>query len=421
MIIQSLPYPAETAIASPEGALIYYTSFLVGGTVAFNQEVYDDGGWFNAASSRTNIVVPSGVTLARMIGQYVTTGAATPEVGHGVNGGARPGVGVTNTQENWASCVTSPLVLAAGNTGQLFGSGGTQDLTGGIWNAVEKLDPATKYCLLAKSANQALVANTNTPITWQTEVVDNGGWFDSASSTTKAIVPAGVTRIRVCFGVVSTAFVNTNYTIWVRKNNANVAGGAAISSTFTGKMNSASAILEVAPGDEIELMARTGSAQTIAAEARVWFSVEEVPDYARVLVKKVATQNHVANTTSIIAFGAGSTVYDGYNCHDETTNNSRLSVPPGPWTRARLVYGLVSGNTGNPSKAWVRKNGAGTYPILGLPGFDNTNAGAEFLSGIGAWIPVTPGTDYFELCHFSSGAHTLPVEDRTYFGMELAA
>jgi hypothetical protein len=286
-----------------------------------------------------------------------------------------------------------------------------------MWFAIEELDPATKYALVNKTTTQALSASTPTAATWDSEVADTDGWHDNSTNNSRLTVPSGVSRVRVTFSLYSTGFVNTPYFAYIAKNGAVAAGCAAIGQFFGGRMCAGSAILEVSPGDYFEVIATTNSGQTIANVAGTWFAIEEVPDYTRALVSKAATQSVTSGVTTAVAFGTGSTVYDADNLHDESTDNSRLTVPSG-FSRARLCYGLVTANAGGLQKAWVRKNGSGTVPLIGLPGMDLSVTGVDYLSGMGAWIDVTAG-DYFELM-FTPGANmTLPVDARTFLSIEL--
>lgn len=419
-----MPFPAALLMrgsapsgpAVPQGALVYETLPDSSDPRNFDAEAYDDASWWDfSVDGGRRLTVPSGVSLVSVAGQMTTSGSAVPSCILLKNGGE---IARHAAQENWCGAVSGPMAVSPGDYFTMRPGSGTPDTTGGIWMGIETLAAATKYARVSKTTTQTLVAATNTAVTWDNEVADTDGWHDNISNNSRLTVPSGVSRVRVSFGLYSTAFVDTPYFAYIAKNGSPVPGGAVVGNGFGGRMCAASAVLEVSPGDYFEVIARSNAGQTISNNAAVWFCIEEVPDYARCLVKKASTQAVTSGVTTAVAFGTGSEVYDTANIHDESTNNSRLTVPSG-YTRAKLNFSLVTASAAGLPRAWVRKNGTGTVPLIGLPGMDLNISGVEYLSGTGAWVAVSPG-DYFELMFTPGANQTLPVEDRTYFAIELA-
>jgi hypothetical protein len=400
------------------GALVYLNINDGLSYYPFDQEAYDTDGFHDAAIQLTRVTVPSGVSLVRCIGNELGSGSSSPEPAIHKNNAAFLGGASALTQDDLVNVKTGPLAVSASDYFELQkGALGGTNLMGGVWLAIEALDPATKYALVSKTATQALTGAVTTALTWDNEVADTDGWHDTVTDNSRLTVPSGVTRIKAVACLASTAFVNTPYFVQITKNGAAVAGTPVFGSTFSGRMNLATPILEVTPGDYFEVSCHTGTAQTVGNGVHTWFSIYEVPDYARALVKKVATQAVTSGVAAALAFGSGSEVYDTDGAHDESTNNSRLTVPSG-FTKAKLSFSVVASNASGVHRADVRKNG-GAYPTPGLPGFNVNAGGADYLSGEGAWIDVTPG-DYFELIFTAGADQTLPADDRTWFAIEMA-
>jgi hypothetical protein len=411
------PSGGNTAFAG--GALAWLSVNDGLGYYPFDQEPYDTGAFHSVVSSLSRLTVPSGVSLVRLIGQEYGSGSSTPQPAIHKNGATFLGGAVALTQDDVVSIKTGPVAVSASDYFELQkGTLASTSLTGGVWMAIEVLDSATKYAVVSKTGGQALTGGVTTALTWDNEVADTDGWHDTVTDNSRLTVPSGVTRIKAVANLISTGNVNTPYFVQITKNGAAVEGTPVFGSIFTGKMNLATPILEVSPGDYFEVSCLTNSGQTVANDNQTWFAIYEVPDYGRALVKKVATQGVTGGVTAALAFGSGSEVYDTEGAHDESTNNSRLTVPSG-FTKAKLSFSLVTASAGGTPLAYVAKNGA-AFPTPGLPGLNVNMTGVDYLSGEGAWIDVTAG-DYFELMFTPGADQTLPADDRTWFAMELAS
>lgn len=397
------------------GALAYYTTFA--SSYTFTAEAYDTDAFHDLVTNANRLTIPGGPGLiVRSIGQEYRTGTASPTPKIRKNGADFLGGALSLSQENIQQVATGPLSVSAGDYFTLGkGTGGTENYTGGIWLGIEVLPSSTKYATVSMTANQALSAGVSTALIWDNEVADVGGWHDNATNNTRLTVPSGVTRVKLVGNTYSTSLVNTPYNLEIKKNGATVAGGGIMGSYYTGQMNLSSAVLEVAAGDYFELIATSTAAQTVATNNFTWFSIFEVADYARALVKKVATQSVTSGVEVALAFGSGSEVYDTNNIHDTATNNTRFTVPAG-FTKAKVSFSVLTANATGNHTAKVAKNGS--WPIAGLPGMNTNISGVDYLSGEGAWIDVAEN-DYFELLFTSGSNQTLPADDRTWFSIEL--
>jgi hypothetical protein len=113
------------------------------------------------------------------------------------------------------------------------------------------------------------------------------------------------------------------------------------------------------------------------------------------LVKKSADQT-AANYTTITAVAWDAETYDVGGWHDNSTNNSRMTVPSGV---TRVRFGACIAYANMTADTWillsVRKNGSATYD--GNPTHQAETGGTNgFCTVAGPVIEVTAG-DFFEL------------------------
>lgn len=136
--------------------------------------------------------------------------------------------------------------------------------------------------LLAMSSNQSITgAAGETALVWATETYDIGGWFDSGTSTTRVVVPTGVTRVRLSGAVVQSS-VTGEVSITFKKNGSTFAGQPNNDSDTTGgdSLNITTGVLEVVPGDYFEMFMAVDTTSNAVAEARTWFAIEAVESIA---------------------------------------------------------------------------------------------------------------------------------------------
>lgn len=112
--------------------------------------------------------------------------------------------------------------------------------------------------------------------------------------------------------------------------------------------------------------------------------------------------------------------YDTDDIHDNSSNNTRLTVPSGV-TKVRLSYSLVlsSHTSGKFARALVAKNGSATHIPGGAPQSVELTASAPWISGTTAVLEVADG-NYFECYLLVETDTSIGVDkDGSFFAMEI--
>lgn len=389
------------------------------GSLAFDTEVYDAGGWH--AAGNANMTVPAAISLVRVTSNLRETGTTNQKIQHRLGGATFRGMGLADALV-LNNIVSAPIAVSPGDSFEMWynrESVGSSTPTNDeeTWFAIEKMDPTTKYAIVHNSASISLpTPNTDTFLSFDTEDADTSSWHSTVTNPSRMTVPSGVTLVRLTANL-SGGSVTGQITAHFRKNGAFAYGLPLIDTDTTGddNINLVSAPIVVTTGDYFELVAQTETATSIPSANNVWFAIEEVPStYKRALVRRTATQSFSAGVTATLAWDAEE--YDTDSMHDTVTNNSRLTVPSG-CTKARPTFAVRLTNTTGVKTAWVTKNGSDYF---GMPGCDSDTLSTDQINGIGAWVDVTPG-DYFELKFLSSIAcatEVAGVPQGTWFSLE---
>lgn len=401
---------------TPTGALVRMTATDTNpsGTlipIIWDAEEYDVGGWHDNATNNTRLTVPSGVSLVR-----VTAGAqqaAQGIYGMSKSGAAFRGQGYKRNGTGARQDIVSGVIaVSAGNYFEIL-SAVDVNTDSRTWASIEKLDAATKYSLLYRSGTLALSAGVSAIVGFDSEVADTDGWHDTVTNNTRLTVPSGVTRVRISGGAEASS--NTGqFILSFNKNGANFAGQPQLdqeAGSSTGHLCACSPILEVTAGDYFEMFVQAQAARTLQSTESTWFCIEEVPNYARALVGKSASQAFATGVPEIVDWD--SETYDTAGIHDNVTNNTRLTVPSG-MTQARIAVNLINASASGIQTFRTLKNGASYSGML----TDSTDTSAsDSVHGFGPWLSVVPG-DYFEV-EFTSGANlSLATSTVQWFAME---
>lgn len=255
--------------------------------VAFGSgsEVYDEGGWFDTGSPNL-LTVPADTSLIRLTGQVQSASVsgqfvltAQADVGSGFaafNGGFAIDTELTGVM--YVNGTTGPIAVSPGHKFQIsiFGPAQTLPVADRTFMQIEALPSDLKYCRARLSSDFALSAGVTTPVEWDTEDADVGGWFSAPND--EIIVPGGVSRVRMIANLRG-ASVTDQFVVTFAVNGSTVPGTSGYDNDTSGGdfLNAKSAILEVSPGDVLTCRAFSTTARNITGGADSWFSVEDAP------------------------------------------------------------------------------------------------------------------------------------------------
>lgn len=264
---------------------------------------------------------------------------------------------------------------------------------------------------LAYRTGSTVFVNGGSVVPLNAESYDDAGYHDNTTNNSRLTVPSGVTRGRVVGG----ASVGATGSARLRKNGGAYLGAAHMFTVTSGvELNSVTgAIVSVTAGDYFEL--ENGNGNDNFDPDQTWLSFEPFDAAVKsALVNKSANQAYSASATVIQDFGAEQ--YDSGAFHDNSTNNSRLTVPSGV-TLVRLSTSIAVTNTSGAGQVVLnlRKNAASVRGMF----FNDleTNTTTRWVSGVSAPLVVTTG-DYFDVALFNSQAGNSLNNDLTWFQIE---
>ncbi len=129
------------------------------------------------------------------------------------------------------------------------------------------------------------------------------------------------------------------------------------------------------------------------------------------LVKKSANQSISSGTNVAVAFDAEE--YDIGDWHDNSTNNSRLTVPAGV-SRVRISAQYTNSSLSGQTIIEIRKNGGN---FVGKAMSETDTAGVDSVNATTPAIEVSAG-DYFEAWVFLTDGETLTPSQNVWFAIE---
>jgi hypothetical protein len=272
-------------------------------------------------------------------------------------------------------------------------------------DAPDDVNDAPLHAMAVKSAAES-IGTTLTAMSYGTVVEDSIGALDLSQSATGFVAQEVFAGRYGRFGF--NAHLNSDIVEGeTRRNGSTFLGGGkhGTQSTGTTMLNAHSAPVLLSAGDVFSAYIRnfvtTGNTQT---DDRCWGDLEIMPaGYNGALVNKTTGQSISSSSTTAITWDAEA--YDLGTWHDNSVNNSRLTVPSGvtlvrvqaniemPATTIQTVLGLWKGGSSLPGGFSVDS--------------EYSSSRARFLNGMSAPIAVTPG-EYFEATVFNASAQTLP-------------
>jgi hypothetical protein len=407
------------------GALVYRSTgigVLNGATIPFNAESYDSGGFHDNVVNPSRLTVPAGIVRGRLISnsEAITIGAMSLiKGGASFFGSAQRVMSTFADQNNVASAIVGV------STGEYFevqnpiGSGDTYSADR-TWFAFEPIAASVKSALAKKSGNQAVSAGVNTVMAFGAEEYDSDGFHNNVTNNSRLTIPSGVTLVRLSACIAITDGAGGQAVINLLKDGAATARGMFFNDVdyvaATKYIAGVSAPLIVSAGQYFETQLFTTNATTALNDDRTWFQIEELPsNHEYALVYKTGNQSLTSSVQNTLTWDAEEV--DTSGIHDNTTNNSRMTVPVGK-TRARVSFNLKTSNTAGAQEATVIKNGSTVVP--GAPLQATESGGTDNLNGFGAWVDVVAG-DYFELqVRPSVSGTSITAVPETWFCMEVA-
>ena len=276
-------------------------NYGAGAIVTWDAEAFDVGGWHDAVSNTSRLTVPSGVSYVR-----VTANALIDQIGSGFdafmyvikNGddGATRHVNLPYVMEDSTAgtyhlnLASGPIAVSAGDYFEVvLNLSGDNSVTlwgNGSWFAIEALD-SFSGCLVKKAADQTTADySTDAAISWDTDVIDVGGWHDTGADTSRLTVPSGVSYVRLSAAVcLSSLATNTDVWIWATKNGDNVAETRHVNLPVTHEdspsstsqyLNFLSGPISVSAGDYFELRLHAIGDASVTFEDFSWFAIEKI-------------------------------------------------------------------------------------------------------------------------------------------------
>lgn len=129
------------------------------------------------------------------------------------------------------------------------------------------VNPPFSGVLVYRSTNQSIPTGANTFLEWELAEYDHGGWFGDPDDDF-ITVPAGVTRVQMAGSVSWGGATGTERHIDFRKNRGNAIGVTnALWPSISFQTPIVSAVIEVIPGDVLNLVVQQDSGTGLAAVA----------------------------------------------------------------------------------------------------------------------------------------------------------
>jgi hypothetical protein len=255
--------------------------------------------------------------------------------------------------------------------------------------------------MVSMSGDSTADYSSSTFIPWDAEVYDVGGWHDNVTNNTRLTTPSSVDYVIVNANVQMDALAGgQDPLLSLTKNGSSAFSGncSFASYNISGLQKKPTSVatppIPVVAGDYFQVFvdSDTDTSSTLKADQSS-FAIRAFDLTSGAQVKKASDQT-TANYTSLTAMAFDSEVYDVGSWHDNSTDNSRLTVPSG--VDYACFHGCVQWNLGASAESatvYIRKNGTDTIAGQRLRG--------GYSGNIGLWVAtppilVTPG-DYFEL------------------------
>jgi hypothetical protein len=150
-----------------------------------------------------------------------------------------------------ASANDTPAILSVGANGYALVAN-SAEATGLKWQPAENWHGAYVY----KTTSQTLSNDTQTNITFDTEVSDTDGYHDNTTNNTRLTVPAGLGGVYAVTGTINFDPSATGVRYVIVKKNGNIFFYSVLNNAGSGNetMFQTTQIIPLAAGDYVELM-----------------------------------------------------------------------------------------------------------------------------------------------------------------------
>ena len=174
--------------------------------------------------------------------------------------------------------------------------------------------------------------------------------------------------------------------------------------------------LAVSAGDDFTVLVNTGTTGTIAVSDMSYLGIEALSSTLKYATVKLSG-NFTTITTAFSTITWGAEVADTNTWHDNSTNNSRLTVPSGQGIKAVRLHANFEFATASAGYVCsFMKNGK---PISAARQIGTASGAADFINMSSNAIPVVDG-DYFEIqiAGSTAGPNTITAGNKTWFSIE---
>lgn len=257
---------------------------------------------------------------------------------------------------------------------------------------------------------QSIPHNTTTVVALSAEVFDTNGFRDGVTNPNRMTVPAGQGGRYVIIGQADFTYHATGLrNLHLRKNGTSFVGMSTVvpGSTTNAQRATVATVVDLLPGDYVELTAYqdSGVALDISGSASypatltltrldgVAAVADGVGQSVGARVTNTVAQSIPSGADTLLSWN--SEVFDTNALHDNTTNPSRLTVPPGMGGRWLVIANvLFAANATGRRSLTIRKNGSNAVGNIEEPVSEGALAPTGVLTQ--TVLDALPG-DYFDV------------------------
>lgn len=282
---------------------------------------------------------------------------------------------------------------------------------------------------LVKKASDQTGANytTQTTIAWDSEVYDTDSFHDNSSNNTRLTVPSGIDYVDLWCSIrcANVTALDTSGLEFFKNGAASFDGCAKQYNRNDFASNNICLVaigIPVVSTDYFEVKLKQASDTSIdLTAARCMFGIMQHNQslaFSGAMVKK-STDQTAANYTTLTAVAFDSEVYDTNSWHDNSSNNTRLTVPSGV-TKVNVFASVhaSSVSAGLSAGIIIEKNGSSSFDGASNQYAQNEQLESKIFSAA-LGVPVTAG-DYFELFFQQLTDTSITIDAaRTMFGIRV--